>query len=141
MFNADGSEAQMCGNASRCVGKYVYDNGLTGGRTRVTLETLAGIKILDLHPGADGKIATVTVDMGEPVTRCELIPVVGQGCADFVDTPMATSRGPVAVTAVSMGNPHGVVFVDSRLPRELGHCLCRAMGGLSDLAAKAHRKF
>ena len=121
MFNADGSEAQMCGNASRCVGKYVYDNGLTGGRTRVTLETLAGIKILDLHPGADGKIATVTVDMGEPVTRCELIPVVGQGCADFVDTPMATSRGPVAVTAVSMGNPHGVVFTEGELTDDLVH--------------------
>lgn len=141
MFNADGSEAQMCGNASRCVGKYVYDSGLTGGRTTVTLDTLAGIKILDLHPGADGKIATVTVDMGEPELRCEAIPVVSKGDERFVNTPMATSRGPVEATAVSMGNPHGVVFTSGELTDDLVHGLGSEMEVLADWPEKANIEF
>ena len=91
MFNADGSEAEMCGNASRCIGKYVYERGLTDKRT-ITLETLAGIKMLLLDV-EDGVVNSVTVDMGEP----EINIVDG---LEF------------AVTAVSMGNPHAVVFMD-----------------------------
>ena len=74
MFNADGSRSEMCGNGIRCVGKYVYDHGLTD-KTRVDVNTLAGIKHLELHV-EDGVVATVTVDMGEPVLEAGLIPVV-----------------------------------------------------------------
>ena len=111
MFNADGSEAQMCGNASRCVGKYVYDNGLTDKKT-VTLETLAGIKVLQLHTGANGKVESVTVDMGAPILDPSLVPARHEG--DIMkDAIIRTANGHEAVvTAVSMGNPHGVVFVE-----------------------------
>lgn len=110
IFNADGSEARMCGNGSRCVGKYVYDKGLTG-KTRVTLETLSGIKILNLHV-KNGKVSTVTVDMGEPVIDAGSVPVKCNNKV-MVNDVVATSHGDVRLTAVSMGNPHGVVFVDS----------------------------
>lgn len=118
IFNADGSEAKMCGNGSRCVGKYVFDKGLTG-KTTITLETLSGVKTLDLHLGDDGKVATVTVDMGEPeLTPC-LIPVIHDG-PRMIDRPVAAATGEYRVTAVSMGNPHGVIFGDdpSELPLE-----------------------
>lgn len=141
MFNNDGSEAQMCGNATRCIGKYVYDNGLTDGRTTVTLETLGGIKILDLHLGPDGKVSTVTVDMGEPVTECAFIPVISKGKDTFIATAMDTSRGPVEVTAVSMGNPHGVVFTDDELSDNLVHVLGREMETLPDWPEKANIEF
>lgn len=97
IFNADGSEARMCGNGSRCVGKLVYDSGLTS-KTDLTLETLSGIKHLKLHIGSDGKVESVTVDMGTGITSDSL--------------ELATSAGPVEVTPVDMGNPHGVVFID-----------------------------
>ena len=77
MFNADGSEAQMCGNASRCIGKYVYDNGLTD-KEEITLETAAGIKVLRLTVKA-GKVVSVRVDMGEPVLEPRRIPVALSG--------------------------------------------------------------
>lgn len=111
MFNADGSEAQMCGNASRCVGKYVYDNGLTD-KTTVTLETLAGIKVLGLHTGKDGKVESVTVDMGEPILEAKKVPAICE-CERMTNAPFTTNNGEnITITAVSMGNPHGVVFVD-----------------------------
>ncbi|MCM1116207.1 MAG: diaminopimelate epimerase [Pseudoflavonifractor sp.] len=141
MFNADGSEAQMCGNASRCIGKYVYDNGLSDGRTTVTLETLGGIKTLEIHPGADGKVESVTVDMGAPILDCNRIPVISRGAPTFIDTPMATSRGPVNVTAVSMGNPHGVVFTDEPLSDNLIHGLGREMETLPAWPEKANIEF
>lgn len=110
MFNSDGSEAEMCGNASRCVGKYVYDNGLTD-KTRVSLETKAGVKILNLHLGTDGKVNTVTVDMGEPVLTPRLVPVVSN-LPQVVGQPIQVLGTDYKFTAVSMGNPHAVVFLD-----------------------------
>lgn len=109
MFNSDGSEAEMCGNASRCVGKYVYDNGLTT-KTKVTLETKAGVKILNLHLGADGKVETVTVDMGEPILTPSLVPVVSD-LQQVVAQPITVLDVDYKFTAVSMGNPHAVVFL------------------------------
>lgn len=106
MFNADGSEGEMCGNASRCIAKYVYEKGLTTKKI-ITLETLAGIKILALHFD-DGSISEVTVDMGEPILEAESIPV--NAPADVVNYPIQTSAGAFYITAVSMGNPHGVIF-------------------------------
>lgn len=96
IFNADGSEARMCGNASRCIGKYVYDYKLTG-KTEISLETLSGIKNLKLNL-VDNKVDTVTVDMGAP---CDIHPV-------RLDERYGYTEG----TAVSMGNPHLVFFVD-----------------------------
>lgn len=116
IFNADGSEAMMCGNASRCIGKYVYDKGLTD-KKGITLETLSGVKHLTLHVH-QGKVNEVTVDMGIPVlTNKEqvdtedgtlqenIFDVRGQGCPG---------------TFVSMGNPHLVLFVNriSSIPLE-----------------------
>ncbi len=109
IFNADGSEAEMCGNGSRCVGKYVYDKGLTD-KTDITLETLAGTKRLHLNLKGS-KVDTVRVDMGEPIIAPGLIPVKHEGTR-MVDTEVKTSHGSVKITAVSMGNPHGVIFVD-----------------------------
>lgn len=109
MFNADGSEGRMCGNASRCIGKYVYERGLTD-RENITLETLSGVKYLTLSVGADGKVESVTVDMGEPEFIPELIPVLADR---NLGIPAEADRGEIlTVNAVSTGNPHGVVFVD-----------------------------
>jgi diaminopimelate epimerase len=109
MFNADGSESEMCGNASRCIGKYVYDKGMTT-KTVLTLETLAGVKILKLFPGEDGKIELVTVDMGEPKFQSGLIPVVTE-FDELINRPLQFDNNlKYNVTAVSMGNPHAVIF-------------------------------
>lgn len=110
MFNNDGSEARMCGNASRCIAKYVHDHKLTE-KTRISLETLSGIKVLSLNMSHDGEVESVTVDMGEPELTAAQVPVRCDS-ERMVETPVATSWGDVGVTAVSMGNPHGVVFVD-----------------------------
>lgn len=111
MYNADGSEGKMCGNGSRCVAKYVYDNGLTR-KTEVTLETLAGIKVLKMHLGADGKVDTVTVDMGEPILTAAEVPALSASERMVEENLPTAKHGDFAVTAVSMGNPHGVIFVD-----------------------------
>ena len=110
MYNSDGSEAEMCGNATRCVGKYVYDNGLTDKR-EITLETLAGIKHLELKV-AGGAVESVTVDMGEPILTPQLIPVDYTG-DEFINKIINVNGDEYAVTCVSMGNPHAVVYLES----------------------------
>lgn len=107
IFNADGSEAKMCGNASRCVGKYLYDNHLTD-KTELLLDTLSGIKLLKLQV-VDGKVTYVTVDMGIP----ESIYIMSEeyaGC--MIDMPIMVGKKSFKATAISMGNPHLVIFVD-----------------------------
>ena len=108
MFNSDGSEAQMCGNASRCVGKYVYDKGMTT-KTSVALETLAGVKILDLRIEA-GRVRAVRVDMGVPRLKPADIPMHADG-ESFINREIKVDGQVYRGTAVSMGNPHLVVPV------------------------------
>lgn len=107
MFNPDGSESQMCGNASRCVGKYVFDKGLTQ-KTEISLETKAGIKQLHLYP-ENGKIRNVCVDMGEPILRATDIPVrISE--ESVVGKMVCFNPEQYEITCVSMGNPHTVIF-------------------------------
>lgn len=110
MFNLDGSEGKMCGNASRCVGKYVYERGLTQ-KTTVALETLGGMKYLELHV-ADGIVQSVTVDMGEPVLEAAQIPVVSEKHPVIGEMVELLDRK-FDFTCVSMGNPHAVTFVEN----------------------------
>ena len=100
IFNADGSEALMCGNASRCIGKYAYEHSLTQ-KTCLTLDTLSGIKQLRLHL-RDGRVETVTVDMGTP----------GKGAPALCEQPIEAGGKAYMATTVSMGNPHLVIFTD-----------------------------
>lgn len=109
MFNADGSESEMCGNASRCIGKYVYDKGMTT-KTEVSLETLAGIKILQLYIGEDGKVDSVTVDMGEPILEAAQIPTSLEGSIIINQSASFGKDLQYNITTVSMGNPHAVIF-------------------------------
>lgn len=109
MFNADGSEGNMCGNATRCIGKFVYDNHLTD-KTSITLETRSGIKKLTLYP-ENGKIKTVLVDMGKAVLKPADIPMNVSGDT-FINKPITVDGKEVFITAVSMGNPHAVTYVD-----------------------------
>jgi len=120
IYNADGSQAEMCGNGIRCVAKFVYDKGLTE-KTKLKIETLAGIKELELNV-ENGKVKTVKVDMGEPILEAEKIPV-------YIDEKMKTEGiTPTSViknlkleaynqnftfTCVSMGNPHAITFIDN----------------------------
>ncbi len=112
MYNADGSRGQMCGNGIRCVGKYAYDHGLAR-RNPMRIETDAGIKELQLELHGD-RVASVTVDMGEPILDGPLIPVAAEG--RVIDAPLAVGGQTWRVTCVSMGNPHCVVFVDDVAP-------------------------
>lgn len=109
MFNADGSEGNMCGNATRCIGKYVYDNGLTD-KTEITLETRSGIKYLTLYP-ENGKVKTVLVNMGKAILKPSDIPMKAEGDS-FINKPIEVSGKEVFITAVSMGNPHAVTYVE-----------------------------
>lgn len=109
IYNADGSEAEMCGNGIRCVAKYVYDHKLTN-QTEISVETGAGIKDLTLFVEND-KVQTVRVDMGEPILLAEQIPVVSDN-ETVIDEVISVGGRDWRMTCVSMGNPHAVVFVD-----------------------------
>jgi len=109
MFNNDGSEAEMCGNASRCVAKYVYDFGLTD-KEEITLETLAGIKILKMEVVA-GKVERVTVNMGQPILKTEEIPAIFSKDR-VVNEAIEVDGEEYRVTCVSLGNPHAIVFIE-----------------------------
>lgn len=105
IFNADGSEAMMCGNASRCIGKYLYERKLTD-KTEIKLETLSGVKTLRLHLTAGDTVESVTVDMLEP--RLHVPEQYDESCLGELSASFRKFRG----TFVSMGNPHFVTFVD-----------------------------
>ncbi len=121
MFNSDGSESEMCGNGIRCVGKYVYDAGLTR-KTELMIETGAGLRKLQLSTSG-GKVDRVRVDMGAPRLSRSEIPMIGDPAANAVQAPLEVDGVTFLVTAVSMGNPHCVVFADEitdRLVNEIG---------------------
>lgn len=109
MYNADGSQSQMCGNAIRCVGKYVYENGLTT-KTDIAIETLAGIKYLELFV-ENGSVETVKVNMGAPILVPSQIPVVLDG-DNAVNKSVLIGGREYNVTCVSMGNPHCITYMD-----------------------------
>ena len=141
MYNADGSRGEMCGNGIRCVAKYVYDYGLTD-KTSISVETLAGIKILKLNVGDDGKVASVVVNMGKPELEASKVPVDVNALVEYKAAYRNTYKNdatlcPLAVkaldnvenavineailvdgksydiTGVSMGNPHDIVYLDN----------------------------
>ena len=109
MYNADGSEGNMCGNGIRCVAKYVYDYGLTD-KTQISVETKSGIKYLDLFV-ENGKVKTVKVDMGEPKLLSKEIPVVWDK-EKMIGEPITVAGADYEMTCVSMGNPHAIVWVE-----------------------------
>ena len=113
IYNSDGSQAEMCGNGIRCVAKYVYDKGLTD-KTEITIETLAGVKKVDVIIESD-KVSLVRVDMGEPILKADKIPVINYTVEKSLDgeTFVKTKVNEYDFTAVSMGNPHAVSFVES----------------------------
>lgn len=106
MFNADGSEGAMCGNATRCIGKYLYERGIVK-KDIMTLQTLSGIKTLYLSVH-DGKVDSVSVDMGVPDFSPEAVP----SKRELIDSPITVGGSEWRVTALSVGNPHAVTFVD-----------------------------
>ncbi len=110
MFNFDGSEAEMCGNGIRCVGKFVYDKGLTNKKT-IKVETLAGIKELNFNL-KEGKVETVRVDMGEPILSPKEIPVIFEK-EPVKDLKIKALDKEFSFTCVSMGNPHAITIVDN----------------------------
>ena len=108
MYNGDGSRGEMCGNGIRCVGKYVYEKGLTD-KTSVSIETLAGIKQLELIV-KDQKVAEVCVEMGKPQFAADKIPVISD-LKEVINSPLTVNGKEYLVTCVSVGNPHCVVFL------------------------------
>ena len=108
IFNADGSEGKMCGNGIRCVGKYLYDNGMTDGRTTITIDTLSGVKTLELTV-KDGKMQSARVDMGAAILAPREIPVDMDG-ENVISAPIVVDEKVYHMTCVSMGNPHCVIF-------------------------------
>lgn len=113
IYNPDGSEAEMCGNGIRCLAKFVYDKKMTN-KTSITVETLSGIKTLDLKI-EKGKVSLVTVDMGEPILDADKIPVINGfkekslNGIDFINVKVEFKK----FTCVSMGNPHAICFIDN----------------------------
>lgn len=132
MYNLDGSRGRMCGNGIRCVGKYVYDHGMTDGRTQITVESFGDVKKLELFC-RNGRMLTARVNMGEPILEARKIPVLvtaeaeGTGRTNkaldlgavapetaVIDEPIEAAGRSWNMTCVSMGNPHAVVFVDGK---------------------------
>ena len=109
MFNADGSEGRMCGNGIRCVAKYAYDHGLSRANP-MRVETAAGVKTIDLRL-TDGKVSAATVDMGDPILRPVDIPVNLPG-DKAINVPIQAGGKTYAMTCVSMGNPHAIIYVE-----------------------------
>lgn len=109
MYNMDGSRAAMCGNGIRCVGKYVYDRGMTD-KTKLTVETGSGIKTLRLNV-SEGRVESVRVDMGRPELRPRYIPLAEHG-RSFINRPIVVGDAEYYATCLSVGNPHCVVFVE-----------------------------
>jgi len=110
MFNTDGSEGKMCGNAIRCVAKYVYDRKIAIKET-LTIDTLSGIKTIDVTV-SDGEVQTATVDMGKPILEPKNIPMNVEGVAPFIKHPINVEGKTYSITPVSMGNPHCVLFCE-----------------------------
>ena len=110
MYNSDGSKGKMCGNGIRCVGKYVYDKGLTD-KENIKIETGSGIKDLKLHI-EDSKVTSVTVDMGQAITNPKDIPVISDE-DEIIDMPIEVGGSIYNITCVGFGNPHAVVFVEN----------------------------
>lgn len=115
MYNMDGSRSEMCGNGIRCVGKYVYDHGLTQ-KTSLTIVSCGKIKYLDLTV-EDGKVTKVRVNMGSPILEAAEIPVVAEQ-SPVVDAPITVDGKEYRMTCISMGNPHAVVYVDEMIDDE-----------------------
>ena len=111
MYNADGSRSEMCGNGIRCVGKYVYDKGLTD-KEKITVESGGQVKILELSV-RDGKVFEVKVNMGSPILKPEQIPVISDK-EEIISQPITIEElgKTYQMTCVSMGNPHAVIFMD-----------------------------
>lgn len=124
MFNADGSEGEMCGNGLRCVAKYLFDHGIAP-KTPLMIETGRGVLTVELEI-VDGKVAQVTVDMGEPILKATEIPTLLPGDPP-IEVPLEVPGRTFAVTAVNTGNPHAVIFADPDLASEYGRAIetCR----------------
>lgn len=125
MFNADGSEGKMCGNAIRCVGKYLFDHKITE-KTELDIETLSGVKHLTLHP-ENGKVKTVRVDMGKAALNPESLPVRLEG-EKIADREVDVAGGRYRITCVSMGNPHCVLFTNDWENFDIDHFEMNALG-------------
>jgi diaminopimelate epimerase len=111
MFNADGSEGEMCGNGIRCFARYCYERGLTT-KTRLQVQTLAGTIIPEVLLGHDGQVTGVRVDMGEPRLQRSLIPLAGADTDRVVNELFEVDKHVFRITAVSTGNPHVVIVVN-----------------------------
>ena len=111
MFNADGSESEMCGNGIRCVAKYIHDHGIAT-KPSLTIETDAGVLGIELHLGQDARVERVTVDMGTPQLGAPEIPTTLQADGTVVDLPVEFGGKQFQATCVSMGNPHCILFVE-----------------------------